>query len=211
MRKCALYRIVHRDTGKGYVGVSINYKRRWYDHKWDAKHRSSYAFHKALNKYGAEAFDWKVIAWSSFEGAKVLERIAIHLGLGYYNMTQGGDGILGFRHSEKSKRQMSEKSKNPSPEKRAAISAVHKGKKLQQYQKDAVGKASRNKSETHKNNLREHLKWARTLITRGPRSEQTKLKMSLSGKAAWVKRRAKSLEPKRVGQTDTFAHQVLPK
>lgn len=95
-RKCALYRVVHKESGKDYVGISVDYKRRWKRH-WGTSLREPITyFQLALRKHGPDAFTWNVIAWcSSFAGAQTLERMARHLGMGYYNLTMGGEGTLG--------------------------------------------------------------------------------------------------------------------
>jgi len=96
MTKCALYRVIHRETGRDYVGISVDYKRRWRVHKQRAARGDKSHFYSALRKYGPCSFDWKVIAWTScFKGGCQLEKLARHLGLGHYNMTLGGEGTLG--------------------------------------------------------------------------------------------------------------------
>lgn len=95
-RKCALYRVIHKESGKDYVGISVDYKRRWKRHVATSLREPTTYFQLALRKYGPDAFTWNVIAWcSSFAGAQTLERMARHLGMGYYNLTMGGEGILG--------------------------------------------------------------------------------------------------------------------
>lgn len=115
--KCVLYRVVHRESGKDYVGISTAYEQRWQHHKADAARggkTSCPKFHRALRKYGPDAFDWKVLAWTScFSGAAVLEQLAIALGMGALNLTKGGEGSIG---------------KVLSAESRAKISAAGKGR-----------------------------------------------------------------------------------
>jgi group I intron endonuclease len=109
-RACVLYRIVHRQTGKDYVGISIDYVRRWSEHR---RGKGNRRLCSAIKKYGVDAFDWIVVARArSFQSACVLERLAIALGWGSYNFTAGGEGLG-----------------NPSPEVRAALRAGRLGKK----------------------------------------------------------------------------------
>ncbi len=108
MQKCALYRVVHRETGRGYVGISVRHAIRWNEHRRAARAGSPLPFHRALRKHGSEAFDWRVIAWSSMAGARQLEQIAVALGLGRYNATSGGQGTVGWKHTAAAKQKMRE-------------------------------------------------------------------------------------------------------
>lgn len=106
--KCALYRVSHKDTGHDYVGISVRPVKRWQRHRTNANCGSKLYFHSALRKYGHDAFDWKIIAWaSSTEGACHLERMAIHLGMGHYNLTTGGEGGCGAVRSPETRMRMS--------------------------------------------------------------------------------------------------------
>lgn len=108
MKKCALYRVVHLESGRDYVGISVNYQRRWAEHRRAALNESQLAFHRALRKYGPESFSWKVIALAScFSGGITLEKMARHLGLGYYNLTEGGEGASGVIWSKESRQKLS--------------------------------------------------------------------------------------------------------
>jgi group I intron endonuclease len=106
-RKCALYRITHRQSGKDYVGISVEYKARWAEHKRASRQGGTRCpkLYNALRKHGPDAFDWKVIAWArNFEAGCKLERMARHLGLGdAYNCTDGGEGVVGLKMSEKTR------------------------------------------------------------------------------------------------------------
>lgn len=94
-RKCYMYRVVNLNDGNDYIGVSIDPKRRWRDHKKDAKNGSELHFHRALRLYNPEAFEWKIIAiYRNEDIAREMETIAReYFKFGYYNMTPGGDGI----------------------------------------------------------------------------------------------------------------------
>jgi predicted GIY-YIG superfamily endonuclease len=101
--KACLYRVVHKVSSHDYVGVSTQPEKRWAFHKRWASAGKGKGFADALRKHGPEAFTWKIIAWAScFQGALALEKMARHLGLGYYNLTAGGDGrTLTDEHKEK--------------------------------------------------------------------------------------------------------------
>lgn len=56
--RAGIYRIVHIESGKSYVGSSINILQRWDSHRSRLKNQdhSSARLQNAWNKYGAEAF-----------------------------------------------------------------------------------------------------------------------------------------------------------
>ena len=98
-------------NGKKYVGITSNpVKKRW---------RNGYGYSenlpigRAIRKYGWENFDHEIIADNLDEDdAKKMEQELIK---SYnttddkygYNVTVGGDGIKGFKHSEASRAKLS--------------------------------------------------------------------------------------------------------
>jgi GIY-YIG catalytic domain-containing protein len=112
-KPCYLYRVTHTDSGRDYVGISVNPRHRWKQHLYDAA-KSTFYFHRMLAKYGESAFTWEIIAKSSWDGARLLEKWAIALGMGKLNLTKGGDGLSGVAHS---------------PETCEKIGASHRGRK----------------------------------------------------------------------------------
>lgn len=84
---------------KYYIGKTFDLNERWTNHKSSARKGSSCYFHRALNKYGAENFDLKILAETETEQEALdLERLWIILTGSYkeeigYNLTFGGDGV----------------------------------------------------------------------------------------------------------------------
>lgn len=122
-----IYLVTNKVNGKCYVGMtkkSLRHRRR--DHINHAKNGSSFVFRCALRKYGAENFEFseldvadswealkrKEIMWIEFFNSKVPNG---------YNMTEGGEGTLGFPAPNKGK--------TPSKETREKIAAAHRGMK----------------------------------------------------------------------------------
>jgi group I intron endonuclease len=125
-RRCAVYRVVHRQSGRDYVGISVDHKQRWYKHRWDAANGCAFHFARALNKYGPESFDWLVIGWAnSFEIAAEHEQLLRFFGMGYYNMTEGGEGAVGHVTTQ---------------ETRDKLSAINKGRKHTEETKAKIRK-----------------------------------------------------------------------
>lgn len=54
--------IRHKDSGKCYIGRSVDIYARWAGHKHDAFKRAlSFPIHNALRKYGVDAFEWAIL------------------------------------------------------------------------------------------------------------------------------------------------------
>lgn len=111
-----VYCATNRVNGKAYVGVTSQpLARRLSQHKSRAG-RLNQAFPNALAKHGFEAFRWDVLAHcADAEALQAAETFFIrHLntladGGHGYNRTAGGGGTVGFKFSEQSRKQMSEK------------------------------------------------------------------------------------------------------
>jgi len=59
---CGIYIIRHRESGREYVGRSVDIQTRWSGHRHDAAFgRKNNYIHNALRKYGSKAFDWVVL------------------------------------------------------------------------------------------------------------------------------------------------------
>lgn len=60
--------IRHRDSGKCYIGRSTNIRNRWNLHKRHTEQRKDKSpLHRAMRKYGYDAFDFIVLAGASAE------------------------------------------------------------------------------------------------------------------------------------------------
>lgn len=104
-----VYVVVRRDTGDSYVGrTTQTFEARRRRHLYDAKKGCQYHFHRALRLYGMDAFDWFIESDElTFDEAKRQERFLVAAfvfgGINLYNMTRGGEGFKGRRHSEATK------------------------------------------------------------------------------------------------------------
>jgi group I intron endonuclease len=113
----SIYKAVNQINGKVYIGFDSNWPNRKKRHLKDARSKNSVAyndiFHKAIRKYGQENFIWEII-YQSIDGEHCKDNmenyfiVENHSFINFeysngYNMTLGGDGMLGFKHSEKSK------------------------------------------------------------------------------------------------------------
>lgn len=99
MADAFLYEVVHRASGRAYVGVAQDVTKRWRAHRNLSAKGSQTHFHRALRNYGRDAFEWSVVAWcSSFDEALDAERHEIARRGRGFNQTDGGEGAPGFRH-----------------------------------------------------------------------------------------------------------------
>jgi group I intron endonuclease len=107
-----IYLITNKINGHMYVGGSVNIRRRLREHK-SCQDLEYSPVDRAIKKYGKENFtyqiitelpnDWKVIDehekyWIKFYNAFEDKN--------HYNLTEGGGGRSGFKHSEESKKKM---------------------------------------------------------------------------------------------------------
>lgn len=121
-----VYCFKNKTNGKLYIGKTVkrNYEERFTEHRVNSVKNPSNYFYKALNKYGWEGFD-KVVLFQTEtledtnENKKLLNDIVNAKEAYYidkydttnhskgYNLTKGGDGIVGYKFSEEVKAKMS--------------------------------------------------------------------------------------------------------
>lgn len=120
----SVYALVNTVNGKVYIGKTVcSCEKRWLEHKYNInqKRTKNYPLYKALRKYGWEAFE-KIVIYQSEECdfVELANEIVCHKEQFYidlfrsdnhsfgYNVTKGGGGIVGYRHTEEAKKLMSE-------------------------------------------------------------------------------------------------------
>lgn len=108
--KYIVYQHVNLINGKSYVGyTSLSLEQRWnVKVKQAICYNSQTALARAIRKYGYDSLVWQHLILDvlfTLKGAKKAEKLwIIHLKTnlckgGYdYNMTDGGDGVVGFKH-----------------------------------------------------------------------------------------------------------------
>jgi group I intron endonuclease len=129
-----LYVVTNLVNGKQYVGIAVDFERRCREH---ISGRGSKIVHQAIQKYGIDNLAFEAWYEGDEEWIKTMERraiLALHtLAPSGYNLTFGGEGSLGWRASEETKRKMSEARRGRklgphSEETRRKISEARKGK-----------------------------------------------------------------------------------
>lgn len=177
--------LVRLDGKAVYVGfTSQTLNTRWLQHCNKAKKKCKFAFHNAIRKYGKDSFTIEVIyAGNDLNHTlKIMEPKFIveyntHINNDGYNMTIGGEGVVGHEVSLETRQKISSSKlgKTLTSNHRKAISISNKGRKITTEQRKnlSISKKGKLQSDKHKNN--------RALSMVGQkRSEETKKKMSIS-------------------------------
>lgn len=121
-----VYLIQHIGSGKVYVGVTNDLKRRWASHRCNS---CNLYLNRAIAKYGKAAFTFSAIEEHSnqrlaLDAEMFLIAYFRSIGADLYNLSPGGDAsMLGRKHSEATIAKM--KAHNANPEYRAHMRAVH--------------------------------------------------------------------------------------
>ena len=134
-----IYLIINRVNNKKYVGLTTrSLEDRWMGHVYDAQNDSICLIHRAIKKYGLEAFERKIIEECENDKAcdaerHWIEQLDTFMPNGY-NMTKGGDGSFGRTNSpeERAMRSRSASKRFMNPLERAKMS------KGQDFKKRAV-------------------------------------------------------------------------
>ena len=200
-----IYKATNNITGKSYIGYAVDgLEERKPEHKRYANRGDGYYFQRAIKKYGWNNFGWILLEHniSDFDILNELERYWIRefdtKRPNGYNLTEGGGGTLGYRHSDKTRRKMCEakKGRKLSDEHKRKIGEACKGSKNGNYGKQHSEDTKRKISEVHKGKIpwnkgkincfseetiRKMCK-TRKGIKHGPISEETKRKISESKK-----------------------------
>jgi group I intron endonuclease len=183
------YIITNKQNGKSYVGITTRkIARRWYEHCY-ASNSCGQLLNKAINKYGIDAFEIQVVA--SAKTIPDLKELEKQLIVQYqtkvpngYNLTDGGDGLTGYRHTEENKRRNGDAKRGTvfSDETKQKMKDAHLGENNHFYGKSYSEETKQRISETKKANPTRY--WLGK-----KRDEETKLKFSLAklDKPSWNK------------------------
>lgn len=180
MATCGIYKITHKESGKSYIGLSVNIENRWKQHRSFAKTGGRSAIYCALAKYGIDAFDFTVIEQCDRNLLEDRERFWIAFyktAVEGYNLTEGGETNKNFTEEVREKMSKAQKGKKQSPElieKRISKIRGLKRTPEQNAAKSALMKgvgAGRKLTEEHKANI------GKPFLGRS-HSEESKQKMS---------------------------------
>ena len=145
-----IYYIVNKVNGHKYVGSSADIERRWKRHKCMLRedcHDNSH-LQAAWNKYGEDAFDFKIMAYTDSDKAVVLEDFMLqnYFDRFEYNIAKSATApFLGREHSEETKQKMSEamSGRTFSEEHKQKMSKSHIGKTFSEEHKRKISEANK--------------------------------------------------------------------
>jgi len=106
-----IYQITNQINGKSYIGFTTRKIKRITEHKHCDG--TSPKLDNAVKKYGWENFNHQILYMGEDEQhtLKIIEPFFIqHLNTKHpngYNLTNGGDGILGYKHTKETRRKIS--------------------------------------------------------------------------------------------------------
>lgn len=197
-----IYKAENKANGKVYIGQTTKLlEKRINQHCSEAKyHRYNSILHKALNKYGSENFIWEII--ENCDSKEELDEMEFHYIMQYnsykrgYNLTLGGDGVVGVKRSVESKNRLSKLyigNGNPFYGRKHKYSTIEKMRKAatekfhsEEYKLSITGKGNSfyNKKHTKETGIKiaesnRNRKW----------SDESRKKLSTARKLYWAKKR----------------------
>ena len=119
MKIYTIYKATNNINGMSYIGFDSAWPRRKKVHFNRMNKDKKEFFHNALNKYGFDNFSWEVL-YQSLDRDYTLKTMEEHFIREYdtfwknekgYNLTYGGQGVLGVIMSEETKKKISESHK----------------------------------------------------------------------------------------------------
>ena len=114
-----IYKITNLINGKVYIGQARNIEKRWKEHKNNIK-ICDQVLYRAMRKHGFENFSFEILMLCEEDLLNLMEKYYIEKYNSYihaensngYNMTTGGEGNKGYKHTKKSKQKMKGQRKN---------------------------------------------------------------------------------------------------
>jgi group I intron endonuclease len=158
-----IYRCLNIVNGKSYIGKTTDFKKRKKDHIRNAiKGYLDYPFYRAINKYGVDSFEWSILC-SEESNDKLNEKEIFyiaeynsHSNKNGYNVSLGGDGNLGYKHTDEFKRKQSERNVGNKYSVGRKLSNEHKLKlsiALKGISRPQCGKAKTDEQKKHLSNV----------------------------------------------------------
>lgn len=166
-----VYGARNKVNGKWYIGKTVqSLHDRKLTHERDTRNGSKLAFHRAIRKYGADSFEWSVLAEEEneddlFETEQAVIKMKRAKAPNGYNLTDGGEGKTGWKMPDEVKQKIGSgnRGKERSPELRKRLSEAVRGFRHTEEAKRKIGEASskrkrRRLTEEEKRNISEKLK-----------------------------------------------------
>ena len=153
-----VYAIIHRDSGRWYVGQSKSVKNRWKEHRNHLRrgtHRNS-RIQSAWDRYGEDAFDFVILILAPIHLLNDLEQAYLDdPETSHFNIARCAEASArGRKHSPEHRAKLSAslKGHQHTAETRAKIGAVHRGRKMspEAIEKMAASRRGKALTDDHK-------------------------------------------------------------
>lgn len=139
-----IYCATHIETGRRYYGQTIRtLDERKQGHFYAVRHGSVLYFHRALQKYGFEAFEWNVVEecivddLNDRETHYIIEHNTTDKRYGFNLMCGGSNGVMADETKEKIRRAHLGRKNGPhSKEAKEKMSLARKGKPMPEHQRE---------------------------------------------------------------------------
>lgn len=186
-----IYCITNKINNKKYIGQTTQtLSKRWSQHKYKARAGSNYPLYLDINTYGKDMFEISMVIEVNkddldyFESQYIAEWNTLHPN--GYNITHGGKGILGYKHTDESKSFL----RDNTTKVLRSLTAEQRELRFSKLSKALKGKP---KTAAHKkalSNTRKRLYKEGKLVAHNkgvPMSEEQKLKLREAklGKPSW--------------------------
>jgi group I intron endonuclease len=185
-----VYLARNKINGKLYVGKTIcKLSKRQRAHRCDGLHGKVTGLGRAIAKYGFDNFEWSVLAESNDPAELVRLEVEFIANLqtkapNGYNLTDGGEGVVGYTPSAETRKKMSvaRKATKQSPETIAKAALARIGRPVSQETRAKLAKSNRGKKRSAE--LCAKLSAIHQGEKRGPHSEdhRSKIAAALKGK-----------------------------
>lgn len=197
-----IYKVTNKINGKVYIGQTTRtLDKRQACHLSEMRAcRYNSVFHKALRKYGKDSFIWEIVEHcNTKEELDEMEISYIKQCNSYkfgYNLTSGGGGALGTKHSDEYKIMMSDKQKGKNnsfynkrhSEDTKRIISEHSLNRAhpKEYRDSIIGEGNPFYGKTHTSVVRDKIK---TANRKRVWSEESRAKLSSSLKKRWAQKK----------------------
>jgi len=128
-KEFVIYKITNTITGRCYIGMTGDYKKRMKEH-FHSNYDNTY-LHRSIQKYGKDKFKHEIVfecnSWEELckEEIGYIKIFNTKVPNGY-NLTDGGEGVIGLKRSKETRKKMSLAAKNRSTEAKRKISDAGK-------------------------------------------------------------------------------------